>query len=211
MKKLSNVLSALRKGKFIVVYDGEKREGEADLMFHPKFSNSKKIEKMRKDCGGLICLALGQKIAKKLKLEFMSNILKKSGFKDITYTRTNYGDEPSFSISINHKKVYTGISDKDRAFTLKEMNRILKNKNPERAFKENFRSPGHVFLLIGRGIKKRKGHTELGLELTKMAGMNEAIVMCEMLGKGTALSKKNVIKYATKNRLLFVEGNEIWK
>lgn len=208
MQKISK---ELKKGNFIIVYDGDKREGEADLIFHAKFATPEKIEQIRKDASGLICVALGRKIAEKIGIIFATDILKKAGFGDIACQKTAYGDVPAFSISINHKKVYTGITDNDRALTIREIAKIPDSKNATKQFKTNFYSPGHIFLLIGRGIKKRKGHTELCLELAKKAGLNETMVMCEMLGKGKALSKEQAKKYAEKNGIVFIEGEKIWK
>jgi 3,4-dihydroxy 2-butanone 4-phosphate synthase len=66
-----------------------------------------------------------------------------------------------------------------------------------------------VFLLISRGLKNRRGHTELATEIARLAGMSEAVVLCEMLGKGKALSKNDAVEYAKRNRFVFIEGKEI--
>lgn len=211
MRKKENALEALKAGKFIVVYDGDEREGEADIMFHAKFATATKIEKLRKEAGGLICLAIDKESAKNLSFLFFTEILRKAKMENISCTKTAYGDQPAFALPINHKKVYTGISDEDRALTIKEMEKIINfnSKNMRNEFEKNFYSPGHIFILIGRGIEERKGHTELGLELTKNAGLSSAIVMCEMLGKGKALSKNQAKKYAKRNNFPFLEGREI--
>lgn len=77
-------------------------------------------------------------------------------------------------------------------------------------FAGEFYSPGHVFLLIGSGLENREGHTELSLEMARRAGLG-AMVLCEMLGEGKALAKKDVIGYAAKHELIFLEGKEIIK
>ncbi len=206
MGKMEGAAAALKKGGFVLVYDGDGREGEADLMFHPSFATADKIERLRKDAGGLICLAITKKRAKKLGLGFMTDILRKAGYSETVCKKTAYGDEPAFSVSINHKLVYTGIPDEDRALTMREMEKTSSKKG----FEANFYAPGHVFLLIGRGLDKRNGHTELGLELAKKAGLSETIVMCEMLGKGKALPKEKAKKYAEKNGFPFIDGREIY-
>ncbi|VVB97981.1 3,4-dihydroxy-2-butanone 4-phosphate synthase [uncultured archaeon] len=198
---------ALGKGGFILVYDGDAREGEADIMFHAKFASPEKIERLRKDAGGLICLAIGAERAQRLGLPFLTEVLRKAGLERITVKRTAYGDEPAFSLQINHKNVYTGIPDADRALTIREMEKTQSRE----AFERDFYAPGHVFLLIGRGLEKRKGHTELSLELARIAGLGDAMVMCEMLGKGKALAKKDAMDYAEKNGFPFIEGREIWQ
>ncbi len=210
---LEKALSSLRKGKIILVYDSDDRECEADMMFNAKFISPKKIETLRKDAGGLICLAISKKIAKKLGLEFFSDIIanSKSKLKQMDCKKTAYGDKPAFSIAINHKKVYTGITDNDRSLTIKSFSKLLNSKNPKNKFFKSFYTPGHVFLLIGRGIEKRKGHTELSLELAKKANLPEIMVLCEMLGKGKALKKEKVKLYAKKNNLEYLSGREIYE
>lgn len=207
---MEKVLAALRKGGFIAVYDGDAREGEADLMFHPKFATPEMVETLRKDAGGLICLAIGKEKAGRMGLGFMTDIMRKAGLGSMVVKRTAYGDEPAFSIAVNHKKTYTGIPDGDRALTMKELARAVESTDERREFENNFYAPGHVFLLIGRGLEVRKGHTELGLELAKLAGLSETIVMCEMLGKGKALAKKEVMEYAKKNGIPFIEGRDVY-
>ncbi|MFH2105919.1 MAG: 3,4-dihydroxy-2-butanone-4-phosphate synthase [Candidatus Micrarchaeota archaeon] len=206
MDNVEKAVSELKKGKMILIYDGDGREGEADLVFGAEFAKPEYVEILRKDAGGLICLAVAKERAGRLGLEFYADILESSNskLKGMKCNRTAYGDKPSFSISVNHKRVYTGIPDNDRALTIKE---ISKTKTKDELV-ANFYTPGHVFLLIGRGIENRKGHTELSLELGKRAGI-EMMVLCEMLGKGNALPKKEIKEYAEKNKLVLIEGKEI--
>lgn len=213
MGKPEDAASALGKGGFIVVYDGDAREGEADLMFHPSFSTPEKIERLRKEAGGLICLAIGAEGAKELGFPFFTEMMRKAGLEGISCRKTAYGDEPAFALPVNSKRVYTGITDNDRALTIREMERTvnLDSGLAKMEFEKNFYAPGHVFILVGRGLEKRKGHTELGLELAKKSGLSESIVMCEMLGKGKALAKKDAMEYAGKNGFPFIEGREIWQ
>ncbi len=201
-----NAVAQLKAGGFIVVYDGDGREGEADLMFHASFASPEKIEKMRTDAGGLICLAIGKERAGKIGLPFLADALRKAGLGEFVVKKTAYGDEPAFSLQINHKGVYTGIPDVDRALTIREMEKTRTREE----FAKNFYAPGHVFLLIGRGIENRKGHTELSLELARAAEMGGAMVMCEMLGKGKALLKKDAQDYAKRNGFPFIEGKDIY-
>jgi 3,4-dihydroxy 2-butanone 4-phosphate synthase len=212
-KYVTNKNRIMKNGKMVVVYDGDEREGEADLIFHASFATPEGIEKLRKDAGGLICLAIDEKHAMRIGLPFYTEILERSGgiLKEISCRKTAYGDQPAFSVSVNHRKVFTGITDIDRALTIKEMSKVVESGNPKKIFVENFYSPGHVFLLIGRGIKNRRGHTELALELAEKAGMSGAVVLCEMLGKGKALSKKDAKDYAKKNGLEFVEGADLYE
>lgn len=212
-RDLAKALEALRNGKIIAVYDSDEREGEADLMFHAKFADPEKIELLRKDAGGLICLAVSGGIAGHLGLEFYSDVFSRSNatISRMDCKKTAYGDKPAFSIPINHKEVYTGITDNDRSLTIRKFAEIAEQSGTQRdEFIESFYTPGHVFLLIGRGIEKRRGHTELSLELAKRAGLAGTMVLCEMLGKGKALPKEEVQKYCKKSGIEFLEGHDIY-
>ncbi len=200
---------ALKRGSFLVMYDGDEREGEADLLFHAAFATHDKIEMMRKEAGGLMCVALGSKEAERLKLPFYTDLLRTAGFGDIACRRTAYGDEPAFSLSVNHRQTYTGITDQDRAFTIRELCTVLQSGAPYENFVKNFYSPGHVFLLRSRTLEKRHGHTELATALAEKAGITAAVVLCEMLGERKAMKKEDAASYAKRNNLIFIEGKEI--
>lgn len=199
----------LKKGRMVVVYDGKGREGEADLIFSARFATPKKVERLRKDAGGLICAAIDRKDAWEIGLPFFTDILEGAGngLHKLSCRKTAYGDRPAFSLPINHRNVYTGVTDNDRALTLKKLDEVVRKRKKD--FAREFCSPGHVFLLIGRGIENRKGHTELALELAKRAGLGGAVVLCEMLGSGKALARKDAMAYARRNNLAFVEGKEM--
>lgn len=206
---LKSAILALSSGKFVVLYDGDDREGEADLIIGSKFATPEVIEKLRKDAGGLICLAISKETATSLSLPFYYELLEKSpSLKSLECKKTAYGDKPAFSISINNKKVYTGIPDCDRSLTITSFDSIISKPDAKKTFLESFYSPGHIFLLISSGLQKRKGHTELSVELAKRAGLTSA-VLCEMLGSGKALSKEEARGYAIKNGFVFLEGKEI--
>jgi 3,4-dihydroxy 2-butanone 4-phosphate synthase len=209
-----NAASALRRGSFCVMYDGDEREGEADLVFHASFAAPERIERLRKDAGGLICLALDGITAGRLGLPFYTDILaaSKHPLARMECKKAAYGDKPAFSIPVNHKNVYTGITDIDRSHTIRRMSELAEDKGDIKGkFMDEFYSPGHVFLLIGRGIENRHGHTELTLELARLAGMSGAMVLCEMLGPGKALSKDEASGYAERMGFAFIEGKDLWR
>ncbi len=207
---IGKAVSELKKGKMIVVYDGDDREGEADLMLPARFADPKAIETLRRDAGGLICAAIGQEDAGRIGLPFFTDLLESSGsrLREISCRRTAYGDKPAFSLPINHCQVYTGITDEDRSLTMRKLDSLV-SEGRAADFGKEFYSPGHVFLLIGRGLDKRKGHTELSLELSRMAGLHGAMVLCEMLGSGKALAKAEAAAYAKRKGLAFIEGKDV--
>jgi 3,4-dihydroxy 2-butanone 4-phosphate synthase len=212
MGNLVDAVSSLKAGKPIVLFDSAEREGECDLVLHASFATSEKITLMRKDAGGLLCLATDSLSAQKIGLEHLEDILIRSGSPTLAKTsskRAGYGDKSAFSVSINHVKTYTGIPDEERALTSREFANCTIAPNPRSFFEANFRTPGHLQLLIGRGIKERNGHTELALELCRLATLPPAVLVCEMLGSGKALSLADAKKYAQKNGLVFIGGSEI--
>lgn len=210
---LEEALNALRKGKFVIIYDGGKREGECDLVMHARFASPRDIEILRKNAGGLICLATGGEVAKALRLPFMSDLLLSSpALSGISCRKTPYGDKPAFSIAVNHRRTYTGITDADRSLTIREFARVVEKGNGARKeFLRNFYSPGHVHLLIGRGLGERRGHTELALVLASLARMPPVMVVCEMLGKGKALPFKEALSYAKENGIPIIKGKDIYE
>ena len=79
MTQLEEALDSLRNGKMIIVYDGDEREGEADLMIAARNTKPSTIETMRRDAGGLICLAVSGFDAERLGLPFMTDVLVRVG------------------------------------------------------------------------------------------------------------------------------------
>ena len=227
---IKQVISELAQGKFILVYDVDGREEEVDLVCLAESVTNEHVYKLRHDAGGLICIAMHRKIADRLGLPFMAEIYSKV-LND--YTILNqiapygqgdaacpYGDKPSFSVTVNHVDTYTGITDHDRALTIKEFamlgSKIYRNGGSleyKNSFGSKFRAPGHTHLLIAAEnlLHERLGHTELTVSLAYIGGLSPVTVLCEMLDgeTGKALSLKKAEEYAKKNDLIMVEGNEI--
>jgi len=137
---VENAVESLSNGKMIIVYDGDEREGEADLIFSARFADPEKIERLRKDAGGLICAAVGSEDASKIGLPFFTDLLELGTVREISCRKTAYGDRPAFSLPVNHNKVYTGITDEDRALTIKKLDEIVNERIGD--FSKEFYSPG---------------------------------------------------------------------
>lgn len=218
---IAKAISAIKKGVPVVILDHPMREGEADLVLHASFCTKEKIRLMRKAAGGLICLGISKKIASALQLPYMADLLHQSNsdiLRSIALKKAPYGDKPAFSIWINHKKTYTGITDEDRSITITEFEKMIKSLQEKKIteeemrkyFAKNFYSPGHVPMLIARSLNERKGHTELSIKLSQLAGLTPAVVMCEMLGdRYKALEWKKAKQMAEKNGWVAVRGEEI--
>ncbi|WP_456475467.1 3,4-dihydroxy-2-butanone-4-phosphate synthase [Candidatus Pyrohabitans sp.] len=211
-------MAALKRGEMVLIFDGEGREEETDLVAAAQFVTPEHIRTMRKHGGGLICTALHPAIARELGLPFLSDVLSSAAanFPVLNALEANdipYDERSSFSITINHRRTFTGITDADRALTIRELARLASLNGEKRSlFGRNFRSPGHVILLRASDglVRSRRGHTELSVALTEMAGLIPIATICEMMGDdGLALSRREAKRYAERHGLVFLEGEEI--
>lgn len=217
MKDFEAALRRFSSGVPAVIHDGDGREGECDIVFPAEHASPERIAKLRMDAGGLICVAVHPESAHRLGLGFMGDILlhaQSFPLKKLIAGTMPYGGRSAFSISINHRGTFTGVTDKDRSLTIREFGALAKKPERER-FEAEFHTPGHVPLLIGAEglLSERKGHTELALSLCLES---RAAVLCEMLDwrTGKALSCGDAEGYAEKNGFMFLEGEEIirfWK
>jgi 3,4-dihydroxy 2-butanone 4-phosphate synthase len=209
-------IQALARGEFVLLYDFDNRERETDFAIRSDAVTPAHIRRMRKDGGGLICTAVHPDAAKRLGLPFAHDLLRacslveKDG--EVPYDRKNHS---SFSLWVNHRETYTGITDRDRALTVtaiaEEVKRSLNGGGHD--FAAHFRTPGHMALLraADRLLDERRGQTELSIALAAMADVTPAVTICEMLDDDTgfALSKEGAMEYARKHGLVFVEGQDV--
>lgn len=216
-------IEALRRGEFILVYDGDGREEETDLTVASEFVSPSAIRTLRKEAGGLICATLSGEVRSRLGLPFMADVLRGAGpaypvLGAISTEDMKYDRHSAFSISVNHRDTFTGVTDVDRAKTISRFASIAKeaakreNGWAAHVFAEEFRSPGHVPLLNAAEplLVDRRGHTELTTALMVMAGLAPSATICEMMADdGRALSKQDAKAYARARNLVFLEGQDI--
>ena len=219
---IDKILQDIRSGRPVLVYDFDDRERECDLTVASEFVTHETLRMMRKEAGGLVCTTTPYKTAMEVGLPFLSDVfwddvekyplLKAMAPSDIPYDRT----KSSFGITINHRKTYTGITDKDRALTITEYAKILFSDKPVEEIRqelgENFRAPGHVHLLntSERILKTRFGHTELCTALMYMAGVKPSATICEMMGDdGGSRPFDSVKEWAEENGILIIRGEEV--
>ena len=223
MDPIEPALTALRSGRFVLVFDGEGREEETDLTIASEFVTPEAVRTLRKDAGGWICTTVPPDAREKLGLPYLQDVLKASAFRypilrDLVPDRLPYDRRSAFSIAVSHRDTRTGVTDADRAHTIRRFADIareaLRRENgwAIRAFSEEFRAPGHVALLnpAPRLLEERKGHTELVTALLQMAGLVPSATICEMLGDdGRALRKADAKAYADAHNLVYLEGRQI--
>ena len=177
MKKIVN---DFKKGKFVIVVDDETRENEGDLVLAAEKVTPQKINFMIKNARGLVCVPLLGKRLDQLKLPLM------------TQTNTEFA-KCAFTISVDSKKGTTGISAFDRAKTIRTL--INSKTKPD-----DLAKPGHVFPIRcdENGLRKRAGHTEAAIELTKLANLYPAAVICEIVGENGRMAKMKELKIFSK-------------
>ena len=226
--RVADALAAMKKGDFLLIYDQDGREEETDLVVPSQFVGPEHIFRMRKDGGGLICTTLTNSIAKKLGIPFLSELFHRMSdeyplLKYMIPDDIPYDEISSFSLTINHRKTYTGITDNDRALTVSRFAEMLheiggmNDLDAKKAMGKEFRAPGHIHLLncTESLLTKRQGHTELSTAMTIMAGLTPSATICEMMGDdGKARSKESAQRYALDNGYIWLEGREVidaWK
>lgn len=220
MDTINDAIKALRKGKKILVYDADGREEETDLMVAGQFVSPVHVKTMRKDGGGLICTAIHPKIADTLGIPFITDVWAEAAgkypvFEELKADDIPYDEKSSFSITINHRKTFTGITDRDRSLTIRELSRVAEdalNGYDPSIFGKNFRSPGHVVLLRAADglLQERQGHTELSIALMEKAGLIPIATICEMMDDaGGSLGIEDAKRYARKERLVILEGRQV--
>ncbi|MFH1722717.1 MAG: 3,4-dihydroxy-2-butanone-4-phosphate synthase, partial [Candidatus Altiarchaeota archaeon] len=172
---------------------------------------------------GLIILIVAERFHQKLGLPFMVDVYEAANEKhpileNLLPSDIPYDTKSSFSLTINHRKTFTGITDNDRALTIREFSRVceeseeLEEDNARELLGKNFRSPGHIYICnaSAKPLVERFGHTEYGVALLTMAGLTPVGTACEMMGDdGKALNKEMAKEYAKKHGLTFIEGKDI--
>ena len=220
---LEGALLALRNGSIVLVYDADGREEETDMAVASEFVTFEVVRALRKEAGGLICTTVPEVARRRIGLPFVADVFRDAGENypilkgtvgdDIPYDKTS-----PFSITVNHRDTYTGITDRDRALTISRFAQLVgeasrrENGWAPEAMGRQFRSPGHVPILNAADglLAHRRGHTELTTGLVTMAGLIPSATICEMLGDdGRALSKEDAKEYAQRRNLVFLEGQEI--
>ena len=220
---VEDAMQAFRDGRFVIVYDADGREEECDFFLPADECRPEHIRIMRKEGGGLIFLMVRNDIRDTLQLPFIQDMYPELGdrypvIKALVPDDIPYDTRSSFSISINHRNTFTGITDRDRSLTVREFGKLAREtRGMEEAealslFGERFRTPGHVPICISsdRILETRFGHTELSCALSTMAGLSGVTVGCEIMGDdGNAKTREEVKKYAERNDIPFLEGKQI--
>jgi len=206
---VEDAIDAFRRGDPVLVHDAADREGETDLVYPAHAVDADAMHRLRADAGGLICVALSDGVAEAWTLPFVQETIDHPAAADHELA---YDERSSFSLSVNHRETFTGITDDDRALTISRLGEAA--RVPEAVdFAGEFRAPGHVHLLRAAPdlLGDRQGHTELAVALAEAADQPPAAVVCEMLDgdTGGARSPADARAYAGRHGLAYVEGADL--
>ena len=179
------IVEELRAGRMVILVDEEDRENEGDLVLAADFVTPESINFMARYARGLICLTLTAERVEQLDIGMMT-----------ARNGTSYGT--NFTVSIEAAEgVTTGISAADRARTVQVA--VAKEAKPS-----DIVQPGHIFPLKAQkgGVLMRAGHTEAGCDLTEMAGLTPASVICEIMNEdGTMARLPDLLEFAKEHNL----------
>ena len=185
---VEEALEEIRAGHMVVVCDDEDRENEGDLTMAAQFATPEAINFMAKEGRGLICLALTPQRCDELGLDLMA-------------AKNESPFETAFTVSIEARDgITTGISAADRA-------RTIQVAIDPRAAPRDLVQPGHVFPLKAKpgGVLERTGQTEAAVDLARLAGLNPAGVICEVMNDdGTMARVDDLERYCAKHDLKMI-------
>ena len=188
--EIADALAAIRNGECVVVVDDEKRENEGDLICAAQFATPQQINFMATEARGLICLAMQGERLDQLDLPLMVD-------------RNTDSNQTAFTVSIDAGPefgVSTGISADDRAKTIQ----VALNTQTKPI---DLRRPGHIFPLRAKigGVLKRAGHTEAAVDLSLLAGLSPAGVICEIQNLDGSMARlPELKKYAIERNLKLI-------
>jgi 3,4-dihydroxy 2-butanone 4-phosphate synthase len=206
---VEDAVDAFRRGEPVLVHDADDREGETDLLYPAADVTPEAVARLRNDGGGLLFVAVSDSVAAAFDLPYLHEALDHPAaeFGDL-----GYDARPSFSLTVNHRDTFTGITDEDRSLTVRKLAAAAADPGATN-FAGEFRAPGHVHVLRAAPglLDERLGHTELGVALAEAAGREPAVAGCEMLddATGDALPTTAAREYAARHGIPFVEGAEI--
>jgi 3,4-dihydroxy 2-butanone 4-phosphate synthase/GTP cyclohydrolase II len=180
-----DVVAAIKAGEIVILVDDEDRENEGDLVFAARFVTAEKINFLAMHGRGLICMPITESHAERLGLRPM-----------VEQNRSRHGT--NFTVSIEAAEgIATGISAHDRALT-------IKIASAENSTSQDIVQPGHVFPLVAQagGVLVRAGHTEACCDLARLAGLEPAAVLCEIMKDDGSMARlPDLLEFAAQHKL----------
>jgi len=170
---IEDIIADFKAGKMVILMDDEDRENEGDIVMAAELVRAEDINFMARYGRGLICLTLTQQRCRQLRLPQM-------------VSRNEESHKTAFTVSIEAAEgVTTGISAHDRAHTIRTAVKV--DARPD-----DLVQPGHIFPLMAQpgGVLTRAGHTEAGCDLARLAGLEPAAVIVEILNEDGTMARR---------------------
>ncbi len=171
--EIEDIIADIRDGKMVIMVDDENRENEGDLLMAAQKVRPEDINYMARYGRGLICLTISRERCAQLRLPLMVD-------------ETDKRHATNFTISIEAAEgITTGISAHDRARTVQVA--VAKGAQPE-----DLNQPGHIFPVMAQpgGVLTRAGHTEAGCDLARLAGLEPAATIVEILNEDGSMARR---------------------
>ena len=219
-------VEAFRQGRPVCLFDAENREGETDLLFPGQCAEAATMRQLRFDCGGLLFLAIGHEVGERFSLPFLQDLhMDERLMNDFPVLRElqtddlQYDTRSAFTLSLNHRDTFTGITDRDRALTTRRFaelySELSETDNGLEKLGKEFRTPGHIPVCRESegGLSRRQGHTELAVGLARLSGMTPVVIGAEMLQPDgdLALPVDDARVWAKERGIPFLTGEELMK
>ncbi len=185
LDSIEDIVAAIGGGEMVVILDDEERENEGDLIMAAAKVRAEDVNFMARYGRGLICLTLTRQRCEQLRLPLM-------------VSNTDVRRTTNFTVSIEAAEgVTTGISAHDRARTVQAA--VAAQAGPD-----DLRQPGHIFPLMAQpgGVLTRAGHTEAGCDLARLAGLEPAAVIVEILNDDGGMARRDdLLQFARRHKL----------
>jgi 3,4-dihydroxy-2-butanone 4-phosphate synthase len=185
---VESAINAINRGEFVVVVDDTDRENEGDLIIAAEKVSAEQMAFMVRHSSGIVCISMTAERLRQLKLPLMVE-------------RNTESHRTAFTVSVDYLHgTTTGVSAADRALTLNAL------ADPNNHAKD-FARPGHIFPLRCRkgGVLERAGHTEAAHDLSLLAGLQPAGVLCEVVSDdGTMARRPELLAFAKQHGLVII-------
>ena len=184
LNTIEEILVDIKAGKPVIIVDDEGRENEGDLVIAAEFATQENINFMVKEARGIVCTPMRREMLDRLAIHAM-------------VSKNTDNHETAFTVTVDHVDTTTGVSPYERALTIQKL--LDPNAKPE-----DFRRPGHVFPLVYKegGVLVRQGHTEASIDLCRLAGLQEAAVICEITKDDGNMSRlPDLVEFGAKHNL----------
>jgi 3,4-dihydroxy 2-butanone 4-phosphate synthase / GTP cyclohydrolase II len=185
---IEEAIQDIQAGKMVVVVDDEDRENEGDLLMAASKVTPEAVNFMATHGRGLICMPMEELRLAQLGVNLMVE-------------QNTDSFQTAFTVSVDSKACTTGISAYERALTIKQL--LDPTSTPA-----DFKRPGHIFPLrsVSGGVLKRAGHTEAAVDLAKLAGLQPAGVICEIMNEdGTMARRDDLVAFCEKHHLKLIK------